>query len=267
MKKLFLLFALCSLLFASLAFAADVYIGSLTEDTSPALTDKIETEKATPASRYLQLQTLLQFIAAQDGTPRSTAPTGADLIANRCYVADNESGGWDPNNYTGPTGSETVDYWTCYDGSSFYPIRDTLGNPIWAGISELMPFFDDDGTGSIRIRFNTSTQRDITIPGDAAITLSYTVASGDIALATSEIASGACTAAQTDTATGTATTDVVWWGFAADPTATTGYSPTANGMLTIIAYPTSGNVNFKVCNNTGAAITPGTVTLNWRVVR
>jgi hypothetical protein len=26
-------------------------------------------------------------------------------------------------------------------------------------------------------------------------------------------------------------------------------------------------VNFKVCNNTGTSITPGAITLNWRVVR
>jgi hypothetical protein len=38
-------------------------------------------------------------------------------------------------------------------------------------------------------------------------------------------------------------------------------------MLTIIKYPTFGNVNFKVCNNTANGITPGHVTLNWRVVR
>jgi hypothetical protein len=38
-------------------------------------------------------------------------------------------------------------------------------------------------------------------------------------------------------------------------------------MLTIIPWLTSGQANFKVCNNTGASITPGAVTINWRVVR
>jgi hypothetical protein len=38
-------------------------------------------------------------------------------------------------------------------------------------------------------------------------------------------------------------------------------------MLTIFAYPTANNVNFKVCNNTAGSITPGAITLNWRVVR
>jgi hypothetical protein len=86
-------------------------------------------------------------------------------------------------------------------------------------------------------------------------------------MGTSEIASGACASAVTVSATGVATTDVIDWGFNADPTSTTGYSASANGMLTIIAYPSSNNVNFKVCNNTAAAITPGAVVLNWRVRR
>jgi hypothetical protein len=38
-------------------------------------------------------------------------------------------------------------------------------------------------------------------------------------------------------------------------------------MLTIIKWPTTNNVNFKVCNNTLSSITPGAITLNWRVLR
>jgi hypothetical protein len=38
-------------------------------------------------------------------------------------------------------------------------------------------------------------------------------------------------------------------------------------MLTIIPYPTANNVNFKVCNNTLAPVTPGPITLNWNVFR
>jgi hypothetical protein len=55
--------------------------------------------------------------------------------------------------------------------------------------------------------------------------------------------------------------------FNGDPTAVTGYTPLTTGMLTIIAYPTADTVNFKVCNNTASTITPGAITLNWRVVR
>jgi hypothetical protein len=36
-------------------------------------------------------------------------------------------------------------------------------------------------------------------------------------------------------------------------------------MLTIISYATANTVNFKVCNNTTGSITPGAISLNWRV--
>lgn len=101
----------------------------------------------------------------------------------------------------------------------------------------------------------------------AAGGLSSTIASGTSALGTGAITSATCATVVTTTATNTATTDVVWWGFNGDPTAVTGYSPATAGMLTIIAYPSSGNVNFKVCNNTSSSVTPGAITLNWRIVR
>ena len=101
----------------------------------------------------------------------------------------------------------------------------------------------------------------------ASATITQTIASGAKALATGAISSATCTSAQTDTATGTATTDAVIATFNGDPTAVTGYIPSTSGMPTIIAYPTSNTVNFKVCNNTASSITPGAVTINWRVVR
>lgn len=94
-----------------------------------------------------------------------------------------------------------------------------------------------------------------------------TIASGTAALGTSAIASATCATVVTAAATNTATTDVVLASFNGDPTAVTGYIPATAGMLTVIGYPTAGNVNFKVCNNTSASITPGAITLNWRVVR
>jgi hypothetical protein len=99
------------------------------------------------------------------------------------------------------------------------------------------------------------------------VALTYTpaqvVAKGTAALGTSSISSGLCATAVSVTGSGITTTDVLGWGFNGDPTSTIGYEPGTTGMLTIIAYPTSGNANFKVCNNTAASITPGAVTLNW----
>ena len=94
-----------------------------------------------------------------------------------------------------------------------------------------------------------------------------TVASGTAALGTSAIGSGVCASVVTVTATGTLTTDVVTASFNGDPTAVTGYIPATTGMLAIIPYPTTNTANFKVCNNTSASITPGALTLNWRVAR
>lgn len=98
-------------------------------------------------------------------------------------------------------------------------------------------------------------------------TCTTTIASGTLALATGAITSGTCTTAQTATATGTASTDTVMADFNADPTAVTGYTPAITGMLTIIKYPTTNTFNVKVCNLTAASITPGAITLNFRVVR
>jgi len=88
--------------------------------------------------------------------------------------------------------------------------------------------------------------------------------SGTSALGTGAITSATCATAVTTAATGITTTDVVRWGFNGDPTAVTGYAPVTSGALTIFAYPTANNVNFKVCNLTTGSITPGAITLNWQ---
>ena len=93
------------------------------------------------------------------------------------------------------------------------------------------------------------------------------IASGTSALGTGAISSATCATVVTTSATGTLTTDNIIADFNADPTSTTGYQASTSGMLTIIKYPTTDNVNFKVCNNTGSSITPGAVTLNWHILR
>ena len=96
---------------------------------------------------------------------------------------------------------------------------------------------------------------------------SVTIAKGTAVLGTSAITNGACAAAVTVSASGVLATDHIEADFNADPTSTTGYAPGGSGILVVIKYPTAGNVNFKVCNNTTGSITPGAVTLNWRVLR
>ena len=106
----------------------------------------------------------------------------------------------------------------------------------------------------------THTQTDSTFP--------TIIASGTAAMGTSAISSGACATVVTVSATGVATTDSIKAGFNGDPTAVTGYGVSATGaVLTIYPYPTANNVNFKVCNSSSGSITPGSLTLNWQVLR
>jgi hypothetical protein len=98
------------------------------------------------------------------------------------------------------------------------------------------------------------------------------IASGALPLATSSIASGTCQAVSAGsvnsaTATGVAATDAIQFAPNGSIKAVTGYTPSTSGGLTITAYPTSGYVNFDVCNWTSGALVPGAVTLNWRVTR
>jgi hypothetical protein len=94
------------------------------------------------------------------------------------------------------------------------------------------------------------------------------IASGAKALNTTAVSANTCGTAQTDTATGTLTTDAISWAPNADITAVTGYNVAGTFGLEIFAYPTADTINFKVCNTTGSSITPGSaITLNWRVTR
>jgi len=100
------------------------------------------------------------------------------------------------------------------------------------------------------------------------VSLGRVIGSGTAALGTSAISSGASATVVTVAATGVATTDVIDWGFNTNPNAVTGYSAASTtGCLVITAYPTAGNVNFVVSNPTAGSITPGALTLNWKVTR
>ena len=101
--------------------------------------------------------------------------------------------------------------------------------------------------------------------GGTAEPLSQTVAAGTSAMATSLLGAGVCAAAVTTTATNVTTTDSIMWSFNAAPG--TGYGSATGAGLHIQSYPTSGNVNFVVCNPTAGSITPAAASLNWRVIR
>jgi hypothetical protein len=98
--------------------------------------------------------------------------------------------------------------------------------------------------------------------------LTRTIARGTSVLGTSSISPGACATVVTGAAKGAAATDnLIVDDNASDLSAVTGYGVSTKGTLTIYKRVTDGEVNFTVCNSTGGSITPGALTLQWRVVR
>lgn len=93
------------------------------------------------------------------------------------------------------------------------------------------------------------------------------VATDSVVVDPGSIGTQTCATAITDTATGALGTDVVSWSFAADPSAVTGYAPLTAGGIYLVVWPSSGQINVKVCNPTASSIDPGSVTLNWQVTR
>lgn len=121
-------------------------------------------------------------------------------------------------------------------------------------------------TGDASFARDLNIGRNVTVAGTlTAPGVARTIAIGTAKLGTAAIASGACASVVIVSATGVETTDVITFTPNADISAVTGYTP--GGGLSIYPYPTAGAVNFKVCNGTATSVTPGAVTLNWRVAR
>ncbi|OFX03781.1 MAG: hypothetical protein A3E78_01865 [Alphaproteobacteria bacterium RIFCSPHIGHO2_12_FULL_63_12] len=97
---------------------------------------------------------------------------------------------------------------------------------------------------------------------------SYTVAAGAQALSVASHGANACVdTVVSPAATGVLSTDAVSWTPNAGISAVVGYRPNGTDALSIAAFPGTDSVTFRVCNPTATPITPGAVTLNWRVMR
>lgn len=83
--------------------------------------------------------------------------------------------------------------------------------------------------------------------------------SGTSTLTAATVLTVTCQTAITTTATGALTTDKIEWNYATAPT-------TAEGLMHVSTYVTSGNVNFLRCNPTAASRVGTAIVINWRVV-
>jgi len=97
--------------------------------------------------------------------------------------------------------------------------------------------------------------------GHGYFPFTQTIFTGTSTMGTTIINAGACEATVTTAAAGVATTDTITWSYASFA------APTTDGVLILNAFPTSGHVNFSVCNPTAGNITPTGLVVNWRVIR
>lgn len=110
---------------------------------------------------------------------------------------------------------------------------------------------------------NTGT---LTLP-TATGTIPVTICSGQIALSTGAIDSGA-RGTNTLTCTGlSATTDTISCTFSGDTNAVTGYAPSASGGLSLKTWASTNTINVDQVNDTGSSITPGAATVNCKGIR
>lgn len=101
--------------------------------------------------------------------------------------------------------------------------------------------------------------------GDA--TIGQVIAHGATALDFASTTTGACATVITATATGAASTDVIIFNANASIKAVTGYAPASTGGFSIAAFPTTNTVSFEACNWTAGTVDPGSITVNWVVIR
>lgn len=110
---------------------------------------------------------------------------------------------------------------------------------------------------AVATQFNVTTQ----VKGILAVANGGTGlnTAGTSTLTAATVLTVTCQTTITTAATGALTTDKIEWNFATVPT-------TAEGLMNVSVYVTSGNVNFLRCNPTAVSRVGTAIVINWRVV-
>lgn len=143
------------------------------------------------------------------------------------------------------------------------------GNPSFASVSLTADVSGVLPTANIALALANQTSLHGITAGTAAgnATLGQVIASGATAVDFTSTATGACATVITATATGAASTDVIIFNANASIKAVTGYVPASTGGFSISAFPTTNSVSFEGCNWTAGTVDPGSITINWVVIR
>lgn len=105
-----------------------------------------------------------------------------------------------------------------------------------------------------------------TAAGDAVF--AQVIAHGTTALDFASTATGACATVITATATGADTSkDVLLAMTSGSIKAVTGYVPASTGGFNVNPWLTTNTANFEACNWTAGTVDPGSITVNWFVLR
>ncbi len=108
----------------------------------------------------------------------------------------------------------------------------------------------------------------LSVNGGAPLHVPQVIAMGQLALGTKPIPPGTCATAATAVATHAAPASVIHWSYAFDTNEVAGYEGSSTGAIVKVdAFPSPNAVNFRVCNNAGISITPGTMSVNWDVTQ
>lgn len=220
---------------------------------------------------------LLTEIGANSGNEACSTYTVNDQILNKAN-SDLNVPIWVYNNLGfGPT---FINASSAPGLSSNGLVGSTFQTGLGAGQTTIAPYIFSGTGGAIGLNEGTAptavTNVDI-VYGDSsshciktllnngtALCIPQVISSGTTTLGTSLIGSGACASAVSTSAPNVLTSDAISFSLNA---AASGYTSATGSGLQIVAVPTSGNVNFYVCNPSAASITPGSATVNWRIIR